>query len=295
MEPQCLSLIDVGVDYFTSTCSDQKRAGIVHDKAAILIMQEHAAGNEKKVWKSYGYEGFHCGGVDVGSRHDGTIVRLSGPTAYLHWQKFFKLASNVSRLDLQATLRWSEPSPRMIAKHFRASMRLHKLGKVKRTITMLRSSDGSATIYYGKRESERFGRIYQKDVESKLDHYSNALRYEIELKGDLAHRTAASIHNRSSLKDMCYSQVRTYYGDAGVRMPLFSDRQFALTCASRTLTDNESRRRWLISSVKPAVKQLLANGDLSIVLESLGLSEYVYSKAELDHQTFTSQKEELVS
>ena len=291
MEATLLKFLDFGVDYYTGTCADEKRARIIQDKAALFIMQEHAAGNEKRNWGMYGYEGFHCGGVAVGTRHDGTIVRLSGPTAQAQWSKFFKLCDNVSRLDVQATMRWSLPSQTMIARHFRSAMRLHRLGRVRRKITMLRSSDSSATIYLGKRQSDRFGRIYQKDRESGLDHYQDAVRYELELKGDLAAQTARDLHSHSSPGEFSYGTVRKYYGDVGVRLPKLSDRHLALTCASRTLSDRQSRRRWLERSVKPAVQALLAYGDLPFIIEALGLSDHVVQVDQLRAQQFKMQED----
>lgn len=275
MDLNSAELVDHGVDWYTATCNDEKRVTILQDKSALLLMREHAMGNEKRVWSMYGYEGFKCGGIQFGSRHDGTIVRLSGPTAHDNWQPFFKLATNSSRLDLQATFRLKEDTSHAIAKHFRAAMRLYRLGKVRQTVALYRSTDQSATIYLGKRESDRFGRIYQKDRESGLEHYRGCVRYELELKNELAHRTAGAVYSSSSPGQFIYATVRKYFGSAGIRLPSLHENRLALISAYRSRSDRDTRLKWFRESVAPAVRELLDQGCLALIIEALNLSEHV--------------------
>jgi hypothetical protein len=272
------TLIDTGVDWITCTFSDKKNADLALNHAAGLMLSEHAAGDDKQLWSMYGYEGFKCGGIRFGSRAQDSCVMLSGPLAQQKWQTFYHLASNVSRLDLQATFRYDIPSSRKLAIHYKAASRARRQGKSRRRVTLLRSTDGSATIYLGSRQSDAFGRAYQKDAESRLDHYLDSIRYEMETKNDLARRMAKTISETSSPQSHIASQVKVWFEVSSIYLPMLSEVHNSFTGVSRCRRDDYSRLEWLTTDVRPAVQNLLARDKLPLLLDALGLSDHVIPK-----------------
>lgn len=268
-------LIDTGVDWYTGTLSDHKRIPKLVRKCALRIDSESAAGNDRRVWSQYGYEGFSCGGIRFGSRPDGFIVQLSGPTAQQHWREYFNICDNTSRIDLQVTVRYHTDTSQKIAQHYKSARRFHARGLTRRRVTILKSTDQSATIYLGSRQSNYFGRVYQKDRESGLDHYQNCVRYEMETKSDGARVLADTLYRHSSAEDAGVSIVTRFLKGSGINLPSLSHHQTALKCISRMRSDNYRRLEWLTLQVQPSVQHLLASGKIELVIEALGLTEYV--------------------
>jgi len=289
-----LEMVDTGIDWSTFTFQNPDNAKIAVSKAAILLQSEHLQGDDKRLWSGFGYEGFCCGGVRLGTRPGSVLVQLSGPAAQQHWHKFLPLASNCSRLDLQVTNRYPVDSSTILAKHFKAAIRAHKAGRSQRRVTLLRSSDQSATLYLGSRSSERFGRCYQKDRESRLEHYLDCLRYEVELKGKSSLTVAHDIARQESPQRYIASLVRSWFADASVYFQIPENDGTAFICCSRMRRDDISRLEWLTSDVAPAVKLLLARGYRSRVMSALGISEQQESDRELLCKSPSQAQSELI-
>ena len=282
-------ILDCGVDWITGTNSDRKPAQHLAQKALWIMASELRNGNEKVPWSMSGYHGWKCGGVQFGDRGDSLMVRLSGPTAWWYWKDLYPLFSNVSRIDVQVTVQYERASSWVIAKHYRQAMRYFRLGKAKRTIALYRSSDGSATAYLGRRISDCFGRIYEKGKESKLDHYQNCVRYELELKHDTATRAAKLLYDAEDHQRDSVSLIADWFRDAGVRSPALEVVRLPNIRASRALSTAETRLLWMRSQVRPAVQALLAMLDREQVLEALGLTDS--QPTVVDGPTWSTEKE----
>lgn len=284
-------LVDAGVDWWTGTCNDEKLREIFLERCAIALVSESGSGNDRSTWSAFGYEGFSCGGIRFGERQDGCIAILSGPYAQQHWKRFYKLATNTSRIDCQATVRYPVSSSTKIAQHFKAAQRWHHKGKAKRRVTILKSTDRSATIYLGSRASDCFGRIYQKDSESKLDHYLNAIRYEFEFKGKVAPRVAKIVSASSLNEDAAISLVSRNLKASGIFCPTLEDVHNALICVSRTRSDIYRRLEWIKVQVRPSVESAISHGVLTSLIEALGLTDYVQPVGALMANSIHSCKE----
>jgi DNA relaxase NicK len=264
-------ILDCGVDWITATCSDRESGQRLLTKASIWMLEERHSGNEQIPWSRHGYEGFQCGAVEIGSRDDSAIVRLSGPTAYRHWAKVMPYATNVSRIDVQLTARWPNNSTQKIAAHYKSALRAKKCREMKRAVSMYRSDDGSCTLYLGKRQSNKFGRIYEKGKESGLDHYKDAVRYELELKNEHADVFARRAVAAESVLAFCAGCVAVYFAGARIRLPTIENNPSTNIRAPTTKSTNETSLRWLAQQVAPVVQRLLQSVPLSVVLERLGL------------------------
>jgi DNA relaxase NicK len=263
-------IVDAGVDWITATCSDQIHGQNLLTRAAVWMMAEKHSGSEQVPWARYGYQGFQCGAVELGSRDDGVVVRLSGPTAWKHWDTVAQTATHISRLDLQMTVRTSRNGSRQISAHYKAAMRAKAQKKIARAVSLFRSDDGSATLYLGKRTSDMFCRIYEKGKESKLDHYKDAIRYEVELKNEQAHQNAKRMLAHGDQRSFAIAFCAGYLAEARCcpsglgEVPLSSIRAPTLRGDAQTCLE------WLRRQVGPSIASMIECGRLNEVAHALG-------------------------
>lgn len=266
-----LTPIDYGIDWITSTGQTTAARRRMYRLGSSLIRSERASGNEQRVWGMAGYEGIKCGSVQLGERHDSTIIRLSSGLAWEHWKKVYHAGEKFSRVDLQVTARMGRTPLSVISGCYHKALRHSKRCRRGPAVSILRSSNGTATVYLGKRQSMRFSRIYDKGRESGLDHYQGAVRFELETKGALCLPTLRAIasHHRPLLE--CASIVVDHFRARGISLERFKSDHRALS-APRTRSDHVRRLAWLRRQVAPSVKMLVADGHRALILECLGLS-----------------------
>lgn len=121
-----------------------------------------------------------------------------------------------------------------------------------RTFGRIQSEDGGYTIYVGSRQSERFLRLYDKAIESKL---SDRLwfRLEIETKGMVARAVAASLrssHNWSGVFDGIVLGMVGEPESIGLE-DFFSDGDVAVSLPK--IERHSDREKWIESQVIAAV------------------------------------------
>jgi hypothetical protein len=301
--PMPVGLIESGIDWLTVTSGDKKRGKLLAQRAIKIARQEEQAGNEKRFWAQSGYQGFKVGGVQTGERHDGLIVRLSSHVAREHWKPIAALADNCSRIDLQVTLRNEQRAAQVIASEFKRVKRFREGNQRAPTLSMFQSSDGSSTLYIGKRVSEQFGRIYDKGKETGLSEYDNAVRYEVEIKGDRATQlgTWLSAHQNPDVE--IEGMVWEFFAKRGcsLRLPESGrghiagdyEPKFNLDYQrlSRRLSDSEERLAWLSKVLRRTAQFLVTKGLGDQLLEGLGLSVDKHGKLVLSTEVQKRESE----
>ena len=196
-------VLEVGIDYFTVTGSRGGTGGSLRAFGSHVVEELVHHGAKKTTYRSKGYNGATAEGAAYGSRYDGSILRLSGPTANEYWEQAFTLSENVTRMDLQVTVKPSIGAAGMLRRHWASlKKRGRSLGRQPQ-YKMVIGNDGPQTLMLGARSSDRYGRIYDKWLECGLPEYRGALRYELELKKDAAAKMAAlldcSVHQRPQI------------------------------------------------------------------------------------------------
>lgn len=232
---------------------------------------EERRGNEMRPWSFAGYEGFKCGSAQLGTRHDGTCIRISSGVAFDHWLEVWHAAEKFSRADLQLTLRVDGPPSRTISSVYHRALHHSRKSKRGPTVSLLKSSNGTATVYLGRRVSDVFMRCYDKGAESGLDHYENSVRFEVELKGDACLPVVR--HCASSTRPLLTAAgyVLGQYSKRGVSISLPAKPSYAIS-VPRKRSDIEKKLRWLETSVRPTVQLLIALGHSVDVRRSLDWS-----------------------
>lgn len=269
-------LVESGVDYLTATCNRDRAGRRLAALADSVLLSEKGKGNFMKDWRWEGYRGYHCGSIQTGVRDDGLIIRLSSYLANQHAAKVVQLATNVSRIDLQVTVRVESEKTDLSAKHGREAIRHKRARNTKLEVQHIRVDGGGSTLYLGRRVSDYFFRCYDKYHESQLDHYKNCWRNELELKGGAAKHMWESLITSEDHQLLARSAVATYLTKRGIR-PLWSNNAFHTFVSAVRSTSAEDRLRWLSCQVKKSVQVLIEAGYGLETLEALGLTSEVLS------------------
>lgn len=301
--PETVELVDIGVDWITCTFADESTGKAAAYHVTRLLDQQAWAGNTRKPWASSGYRGFSCGHVQTGERDDGLIVRLGSSVAQEHWRQFAELASNVSRVDVQATVRVGPETQPTLQKTFNRAKRVVRTKGNAPAVSFFHSTDGSATVYLGKRTSEMFGRIYDKGAESKLDHYSGCLRAEVEMKANRALQAIDGLMSCTNEAFFCWRLIVEYYSSRLVPVPFVeatsSDQRLAessgtgpiLLPLSRAASDCQKALAWARVSCARSFQRLVASGHGPQLLVNLGLLVSASGALEVVQLTSGQRKE----
>lgn len=271
------------VDYITLTSNHFKSTNLLLNKAQIALQQQKRQGNIISAWGMAGFKGFRAGQLECGQRGHEGLVRLSGSYAAADWFDFYQLADNVTRIDVQATVRTDGPvTPLIIREHKRAKR--HKTReKQTHAITLWQSDDGGATLYLGSRSSEVYCRIYNKAVESGLDHYEQCARWELEFKGDHAKLCARILTDGGLVSAHVVSILNEYLARRGCSLVTSDGSRQPISCSQKR-SDMQKTFRWLHDSVSPSIIYWSDRGYLREIIEALGLSTRVTINPEADSQ-----------
>lgn len=129
----------------------------------------------------------------------------------------------------------------------------------------------------GSRQSVRYGRLYNKHVESHDPQYENCWRYELEHKGDAASALADSLRSGVDQGATASRGVFDYFQGRGVVPPWIPGECPPLPRLRHPHTDSEKQLLWLRTQVKPTVQRLSGIYGVEGIASVLGLSELVDS------------------
>lgn len=190
-------LVHCGVDWITVTAMGGKVSQSLFEDGQLLMREAVSSGDDKKPWSMSGFHGYKAGQCQCGVRGEEVIVRLSGDMAHDHWRELYRDADRCTRIDVQATYRLGCKVEPVITRHFEQAKRQTANMKRGPTLSKLSTNNGPSTVYFNKRCSEAFARIYDKGGESGLDQLKNCIRYEVEYKGNEASRVSAYLESQS--------------------------------------------------------------------------------------------------
>lgn len=266
-------LVDCGLDYITSTASTDAAKIRLTTYAHERLREEQKSGNEWKAAFFSGYTGFMCGSCVFGKRDDSVCLRISGKDADDAGRWIHMLCENVSRVDVQLTVLQPLDPMDVILEHENQAYRRIKKWKKKPEISLRRKNDGAHTLYFGKRCSNNFGRVYDKGRESGLPSMANTIRYERQINGKLAFSVFKAIHSGTDRNSRIKSEVLQYFRKKGleISLPPVDIKQIVL---ARPECDADRKLRWLGSQVRPTVKFLLDYYEPAEIMETLGLNRW---------------------
>lgn len=263
-------VIEAGVDWLTVTCADPDRFDRFRSIGCSLVHVEAELGCKVKPWRFSGFEGLACGGAAFGETDAMQCLRLSSTTASNYWRQAYAVATNCSRIDVQVTVRTPGIQQKCILDHHRETRRAFNSWSKPPTIDLRLSNRTSPTLYLNSRSSGKFGRIYDKADESKLDHYVGCLRYELQCGGAVALSCARKLLTTNRDERMCCDLVAGFFLEKRCRLRWHSEHPTLLSRPRQRAEDLRSLR-WLATQVAPRIKTLLAKGYHDELEKALGI------------------------
>jgi DNA relaxase NicK len=238
---------------------------------------------EEKTFRNRWYEITTAYGLSWGvSPTQGYIVIAKGSVAQEVWRHFLPTARNVSRVDLQVTVKLEEQRKALAHLSYK-NCRRHKLKS-----SVIRNSQGGSTLYLGSRNSDQFGRLYDKGAKNG-EVPGFVWRYEVELKRSYANEAIRKLlefkeRDGKELSKLISGYVYSWWRKRGVQ-PVFSPESGgAIIEVSKTETTLERKLTWLRTQVSPTLRRLIEAGLGEVALDALDLNEYIQQRMELDGQ-----------
>lgn len=240
-------------DWLTLTTFDEKNAlgvkhGLIEERKPAKRLQYKGVEDRNKLFVGHALQNgedhwmFQASGEMSDYAHV-MIIRNFGP---YDW--------NVTRCDLQVTV----PMPAGFDSRamYDALVAWEGDGKPRKP-SIVQSGDGNDTVYIGSRTSDRFTRIYVKPLEEG----SKALRFEVEYKGEHAHRVYNDCRRAEKKREILAHELWSL-----PRLPKSTHRAFYRVLGNN-LHKPEIKRadgqhttlEWLTRQVSPTVARM-ANG-----------------------------------
>jgi len=226
-----------------------------------------------------GYLGWHCLDFSALFGETTTIFRSSGPRSEQRLVDLWRKDCNVTRIDFQTTIWYSDNLDEIMREHYRIIDEHIKARAIKKKrLSQIIGNDGGHTIYIGKRDSDIMLRIYKKFEESKEPKYINAIRYEMEVKHKVG-RSLGEIVGRKCREEMevsphtrgkIHANVAEQFELLSLDLPPLSASPFP-TNGEQTRTDVYRKLEWLRTQVAPSIDWLEEKGYKRDALQALGL------------------------
>lgn len=269
-------LLSAGCDWITVTQEPGEKMDQLREMSLGLADAEMHNGMFGRPWSASGYEGFSCGHLEYGERHDGCIVQLHSHLSHAHWLRFFALARNVSRIDVEVTTATEEDPAFRLRRHLRQLQRHNRKLKRGPQLSYMVSHTGGMTIYSGSPQSDVRLRIYDKERESNQSQWSKAVRFEAQFRRGSSLRMARNMSSARSPGQTGGAAVRRILQNRGgscrtLNELLRGSVSFETLQDAPTLKDVDRVCGWLRKSVQPSVQRLLVYTERAVVLEALGL------------------------
>lgn len=267
-------IVAAAIDWCTATATTAESSENLWSVGERLIQESLLKGELTARWHGHGYDGWSVAGCSLGRRPDGVLLRLSGQKAGYHWCEAVSASDNVTRLDLAVDVECEPPVTSVAVDLYRDAGHGPSRNGRPPSRSIVRSSDGGATCYVGKRASEKMGRCYDKGVEQKSHQPGHWWRWELELKGDSAFHTAASLRQIDDYGRMLVATALGFFRERGGRPPAFEG---PVAIINRCLqpTNAAKRIQWLARSVRPTVVSLIDALGHDRVLGALGLGRAI--------------------
>lgn len=267
-------LTGFGVDWITGVTHQVSESARLATWSKKVYRSEMKMGGLERGWGMAGFSGWKVGQVEFGVLNDMSMVRIHSEAANFWWRDVYRLSDHVTRIDLQMTYDIGENPQSTIWNLFALANR--ESGKKKRgpKNDCIIGSDGGATCYCGRRQSNVFGRAYARGPKSKREEDKHLLRFEVQfnerLAGMVTRRLAASRSPATYIRGQVagFFRVRTGFAmDHAADVPN--------NCLSRDVSDCDRKLRWLQKSVQQSCVTLVERGMTKELIAALGLEEFV--------------------
>jgi DNA relaxase NicK len=264
--------VTAGVDWISASLGREEIDNQTWLYDAIHALEAvQSYGNTYKRRSLLGFDGWESGGCFVGSNEVRHYAQFAGKYAHDAYHYLEHPKVNVSRIDLQVTIKYSEELLRegryQYAKAVHHNKALHQARQ--RKIHLYAGSDGGDTVYVGSPSSDTRGRIYNKDKQSGDKAYQRSWRYEVVLRnhycGRLFHQL---IHEVDAINTIIVPSVVEYYRERGINILGLGDMGGrAISPPKQPRSDVARKLAWIRAQVVPTIRKLAELGYAEELME----------------------------
>lgn len=251
-----ITVREVGIDWITATANGLGAAESMACLCERIVRDQQSLGYTTGPWSQYGYTGETINGCSWGRRKHETLIRLSGFVAEYRFDEVAKHADNVSRLDMAVTVR-TEPMLENVARDaYRRLLAVGPGGRKGATASYITNSGGGSTCYLGRRSSDKFLRLYDKQRESGDEWYAGCWRYELEVKNEPALRLFRALGVATDRQRAIRDSVYGYCAEHGVPTLYDEGTEGVLLDAPRPTVDFDKQCQWLSNQVSGTAREV---------------------------------------
>lgn len=269
-----MGIVWAGVDWLTMT-TNRDSVGMswfrIYDK---YKKQKLAEVNKEQPFNNGYYAGLGIAAMRWGyNKKIGYILIISGGEAELLWQKVQPALHKVTRLDLCVDFVLNEADD-LAQQHYTRLVEQPLASR--RKYALFENSKGGSTLYIGSRQSQQFGRFYDKGIEGNTHEKGRKWRAEVEYKKPLAGAVATALADKTPEKRQgaIIATVGQWYADRNAGLSVVPTGGEALEIqVEQRITTAEKKLAWLRGQVGPTVVDLVEAGFGRSVLKSLMLDE----------------------
>jgi len=272
-------LIESGCDYITATAARTGSVSQLYDFGQYLVRESVKAGSKERQSRAGGYYNSVADGIQVGRRYDGVCVRASSVVAREHWNQILDLSENITRFDVQLTERLSvTPAERMAEVWSMNPGTTSGTGRHSE-VKQLVGKNGCEILRIASRSSERYMRIYDKWLDTRDPHYLNALRWELELKGEIAKQFAIALSfmdqpDAAMLQEiLAFTHRKLSTGPSADYLRECNTDEIMCRHSPRPARECIRTLIYLEKSIRPCVRRLIDAGYLDQVIAALDLPD----------------------
>ena len=258
-----------GVDYIRLTSLDHLPFPAWNAILLPELLAEEKAGrrpHNRWIMGYYGRVGEHC---FLGKNDTGCMVHLSGALAWSRWYDVGNHSDRCTRLDLQVTYPVDD-SPGLYVRTMYEVGQLHKVTNGRPPdLQLVDTPTGAKMLTVGSRQSQVYGRMYDKARESGLPEYANCVRWEIECKAETANDLNGYMRIHRSEAATTRAIVREFWERRGMA-PFWEtyESMEGKPPAKRSRTD-ETKLAWMATQVRPVLQTLTEHGKLDLAIRAL--------------------------
>jgi len=199
------------------------------------------------------------------------MVEMRSDFARTHWREVLPHVTNVSRIDLQTTVRFEPNDPQLVEQHYqqahKRNLRLRKPITLRGELHQLEQP----VMWIGAKGALVLGRIYDKSRGGKDAAWPNCWRYEVQYRDEMARGIVAGLVERQDEPAAVASTVSEYFAKRGVECRFTTDAVPIWAVRKRKETSRERKLRWLREQVMPTLDAAYAEGWLADCYEALSV------------------------
>ena len=269
------TIVEVGIDWITATYGAGERGQVIKGRIAHWQQERQSLGFKPNPFRNPWYTGVQCGGVTYGERDSDRMLTLSGVPARKWAATAITWSDNISRLDVQVTLRddnldndWAG-----YADGLAALLPDVKAGALE--TRLIRRRPEGVTSYIGAGASDRMMRCYDKHAESDHQYGPGTWRWEIQYRGGRAYSVARQLLTGDKLVSECLRAVCAAYASYKIDLPCLCLPAGWKDTSPREEPDDERRLAWLRRCIRPMLEKLREAHNTDDLLDTLGFDDVI--------------------